>query len=319
MLKLKKGEKIVVHMMFGSHLYGTNNDDSDVDYKGVFLPAYEDILLSRVNKSYSFNTKTGNDKNTSEDIDSEIYSLHYFIKLAIEGQTVALDMLHAPYDMIIEHSTIWDLIVANRDKFYTKNLKAFIGYARRQAAKYGIKGSRLNTAREVLDFIRSKYLYYERLSELWDELPLIEHVHKLRNVKNDLREYQVCGKKFQETARISYVVPILESFVDSYGERARQAANNENIDWKAVSHAIRAAYQVRELLTENTITFPLKNAKFIKEVKEGKHDYTTIVAPHLESVMDEVEDLSLKSNLPERPDQKFWDSLVCSIIEENCL
>lgn len=312
-------EKIIVRMIFGSHLYGTNTEHSDMDYKGVFLPKRKDILMSRVNKSYSFNTKTGNDKNTSEDVDTELYSLHYFISLACDGQTVALDMLHAPKSMILESSDMWELIVSNREEFYTKNLKAFVGYARRQASKYGIKGSRLNSADEVLSILSLCNIQEKRLSDIWDDLPDIEHIHKIYNEHSQLREYQVCGKKFQETVKISYVIPILEKFIKEYGNRARQARDNQNIDWKAISHALRAAYQVKELLTNNTITFPLEKADLIRDIKQGGRDYMNFVSPLLEDLMDEVEELSEKSALPEKVDRGFWDDVVCFIIEDNVL
>ena len=45
---------LIVKMKFGSHLYGTDTENSDVDYKGVFLPSKEDILLGRIQKSYNF-------------------------------------------------------------------------------------------------------------------------------------------------------------------------------------------------------------------------------------------------------------------------
>ncbi len=142
---------IIVKMVFGSHLYGTNTPESDMDYKGVFLPSKEEILLGKIPKSYTINTKKGsNTKNSAEDTDIEIYSLHYFIKLACEGQTVALDMLHAPDDMLIEVDSYWWDIIRHRDKFYTKNLKAFVGYARRQAAKYGLASGRLGNIQQVI-------------------------------------------------------------------------------------------------------------------------------------------------------------------------
>jgi predicted nucleotidyltransferase len=39
---------LVVEMRFGSHLYGTDTPDSDVDLKGVYLPEARDILLQRI-------------------------------------------------------------------------------------------------------------------------------------------------------------------------------------------------------------------------------------------------------------------------------
>ena len=309
----------IVKMYFGSHLYGTATADSDLDYKGVFLPDKESILLNRVPKSYSYNTNNDNaSKNTNEDVDSEIYSLHYFIQLACEGQTVALDMLHAPENMLFNKHELWDEIVKHRHLFYTRNLKAFIGYARRQAAKYGVKGSRLSDAKKVLDLLR-QYDETLKLKDIWGALPEGDHIHCDEVDLNGMRIYQVCGKKLQETARIGYVIPILQQFYDSYGQRAKQAERNEGIDWKAISHAIRAALQVRQLLTENTITFPLKDAEYLLEVKQGKRDYTTEVAPYLESLMDEVEKLSEQSTLPLKVDRKFWDQFIIEAIENYVL
>ena len=306
--------RIIVQMKFGAHLYGTATSDSDLDYKGIFLPTKEQLLLGRVPKSHNYSTGKDDSRNTKTDVDTELYSLHYFIKLACAGQTVAMDMLHAPDSMILEKSKIWDEIVKNKQRFYTKNLKSFIDYARRQASKYGIKGSRINAALQVLEILK-KEDPWKKMREVWSRLPRIEHCYDVAPDPNGLRQYQVCGKSFQESATIGYVIPIIEKFYDEYGRRARLAAENRNIDWKAVSHALRAAYQTKEILTENTINFPLRNAGFLKKVKQGKLDYLSEVGPLLETLMEEVESLSLTSSLPEAVDRKFWDKFICETLE----
>ena len=304
----------IVKLQFGSHLYGTNTPESDMDYKGVFLPTIDEVFLNRVPKSINMNTKKNDsEKNTKDDIDFEIYSLHYFIQLACEGQTVALDMLHAPDSMTLETSDIWKEIVKNRHRFYTKNLKAFIGYARKQAAKYGIKGSRLNAAKEMMDLLASTS-EEKRISDIWDKLPIGEHIHIIEPNPHNIEQVQVCGRIIQATSRVKYALEIVKTFYDNYGARAKKAAKNENIDWKAVSHAIRAAYQLEEVLEDGTITFPLKEAKYVKQVKMGNLDYQTNVAVRLESLMDEVESLSLKSDLPEKVNRSFWDDFIINVI-----
>ena len=305
---------IIVKMKFGAHLYGTATSDSDVDYKGIFMPTKGEVLLGRIPKSHSHSTGKEASRNTKNDIDVEIYSFHYFIKLACDGQTVAMDMLHAPEEMMLQSSQIWKAIIKNRHKFYTKNLKSFIDYARRQASKYGIKGSRINAALQVLELLK-KEDPLKKMREIWDELPRMEHCYDIAPDPNGMRQYQVCGKSFQESATIGYVIPILEKFYNDYGQRARLAAENKNIDWKAVSHALRAAYQTREILTKKNLVFPLETAPFLMEVKQGKLDYLTEVAPVLESLMEEVEELSLNSTLPESVDRKFWDQFICDAVE----
>jgi hypothetical protein len=130
-----------------------------------------------------------------------------------------------------------------------------------------------------------------------------------------MRQYQVCGKSFQESATIGYVIPILEKFYNDYGHRAKLAAENKNIDWKAVSHALKAAYQTKEVLTENSISFPLRTADFLIKVKQGKLDYLSEVEPVIETLMEEVESLALTSKLPETVDRIFWDQFICETLE----
>jgi predicted nucleotidyltransferase len=305
---------VIVKMKFGSHLYGTATSKSDADFKGVFLPSKDEVLLGRIPKCRNYSSGNGITKNKEHDVDVEIYSLHYFIDLACQGQTVALDMLHAPDSVIDINSEIWRAIVNERHRFYTKNLKAFINYARRQASKYGIKGSRLNAAREVLEILKAE-APDQKLRTVWEKLPQIEHCYVAETDPNGMRQYQVCGKLFQESADIGYVIPILEKFCNDYGARAKEASENRNVDWKAISHAIRAAIQVKEIFLRETLTFPLRDAAFLLQVKEGQLDYLTEVAPVLEALMTEVEELASVSRFPEKVDSVYWDKFICDTIE----
>ncbi len=305
---------VIVRMKFGSHLYGTDTEDSDVDYKGVFLPTKKEILLNNIPKCRILSTGNHLKRNNPDDVDEEVYSLHYFLKLACDGQTVAMDMLHAPERMLIESSDLWRNIVNQKNRFYTKNLNSFVNYARRQASKYGIKGSRLNAALQVLTILESK-TPEDKLRDIWTQLPRNEYCHDTGVDPNGMRQYQVCGKTFLESSNIGYVSPIIRKFYDDYGHRAKQAAENKNIDWKAISHALRAAIQTREILTAGTITFPLKDAPYLLKVKSGRLDYTTEVAPVLESLMYEVEKLVSESKLPEKVDVEYWNTFICDALE----
>lgn len=297
----------IVKMIFGSHLYGTDSPSSDKDYKGIFMPSREEVLLGKIPKSLSKSTKTSGDaKNSADDVDEEMYSLHYFIHLACEGETVALDMLHATDEMIIEASDTWCDMVRLRDLFYTKSCKAFVGYARRQAAKYGVKGSRLADAKLLYDFL-STYDEDDKLKEIWQILPETENISRDNNVSP--RIYNVCGRMIQDTVKIGYARGCISAFINSYGERARLAAENKGVDWKAVSHAFRAAYQMRSIFKNYTIIFPLPEREFLRDVKYGKYEYSR-VAPMLDELIDEVEELSRNSSLPEKVDRRFWNEFV---------
>lgn len=306
--------QLIVKIKFGSHLYGTNTPESDTDYKAVYLPELKDLLLGRAKASYRISTGDDNSINSKDDIDYEVFSLHRFIQLLIEGQTVALDMIHAPKEALIETSPIWDLLVSNRHKAYTKNLKAFVGYARSKANKYGIKGSRIHTLDTIIAFLK-KFDGDLKLYSVWDKLPSGEFILKNKNVKP--YSYTVCGRLFHDTVRVSYVLECLTKVRYNYGVRAEEAKNNKNIDWKAVSHALRAGYELIELYSEGTISFPLQQADFLKEVKSGIHDFTTVIFPLLDMIMEDIKVLALNSGYPESPDVEFWDNLLLSILTDS--
>lgn len=310
--------KVLVRMVFGSHLYGTATPDSDTDYKGVFFPSYEDIILGRIPKTLRISSGAQNEKNTAEDVDEEHYSLHYFVDLACKGETVALDMLHAGDSAILNDSETWRQMVARRHMFYTKNLRALVGYARRQAAKYGIKGSRLDDARKVLEFLQRVEQENPdiRLEDVWDQFPKGEHIRlEERTYPETVTVADVCGKKLQSTAKAKQYIETVERFVDAYGERARQAERNEGIDWKAVSHAFRAGYQVEGILVDGGFEYPLPQTDFIRQVKAGEVPYKE-AGPMLTALIDRLEKLSEASSLPEKVNRRYWDEFIINHLEE---
>ncbi|MDH5640242.1 MAG: nucleotidyltransferase domain-containing protein [Nitrospira sp.] len=306
--------QVIVKMIFGSHLYGTATPASDRDYKGIFLPPLDDLLAGQAPKTMSESTKVSTtSKNTNLDVDSDLYSLQYFLDLAAQGETVALDMLHAPERALTGTSSIWESLVAHRDKFYTRNLSSLVRYARRQAAKYGVKGSRLHEAKRVLEFFREQSGAV-RVLDVWESLPAGDHIRKTQNERDAI--YEVCGKKMVANGRCAHYADMLEHFIQRYGDRARQAEHNEGIDWKAISHAFRAAYQVKRILQDGGFTYPLPETDYIRAVKQGALPYVTEVAPRLDALIDEVEGLSENSALPEQVNREWWKKWLIEVVRD---
>ncbi len=279
------------------------------------MPSRDQVLLGSVPKSYSRSTGDNSTRNRPSDIDYDCYSLQHFIKLACEGRTAAFDMLHAPDSMILEKTGVWDRIISNRRRFYSRNIRSFIEYARRQTAKYGIKGSRLNAVSVFMNVLRSAGPEI-RLADVWDLLPVNEHSREISASPEGIRQYSICGRTFQDRVKVRHVLPALEKFYETYGSRARLAAENREIDWKAVSHAFRAAWQMKEIFTKGTIEFPLECAGLLVRIKRGELDYPSELAPALEALIDEVEELSLKSDLPDTVDRAFWDRFICEVLDQ---
>lgn len=313
--------KTIVSMKFGSHLYGTNTLESDIDYKAVHIPDARDILLQRVQNSISNKRpKAEGEKNAPGDIDQESYSLQRYLQLLAEGQTVSLDMLFAPNSMLSNRTRLWDHIVNNRHRLLTKKSAAFIGYCRQQANKYGIKGSRVAAARAASEFFDKEYRDFTvaqvsaRLCNVVNEHP--QHCQFVTQVVNKAGDvgtfFECCGRKVDFKATIKQAREVFSRLYENYGARAHQAEQNEGVDWKALSHAVRVGREALELLAHGHITFPLENANHILDIKKGQLPYEAVAA-EIEHLLDEVEKASLKSPLRDHADQEWIDNFVAEV------
>lgn len=55
--------RTIVRIIYGSHLYGLSTPESDRDFKGIFMPSKEEILLGKIPKSIRTSTGDPNEKN----------------------------------------------------------------------------------------------------------------------------------------------------------------------------------------------------------------------------------------------------------------
>lgn len=306
---------IILKTIFGSHLYGLNTENSDTDYKGIYLPTKKQILLSTAPAVCDLSTKQSSQiKNTKDDTDFTIYSLSKFVHLACCGDAVAIDMLHSSENLCGKNE-IWDYLHSNRTKFYSKNMSAYAGYVKKQCAKYGIKGSKLS---ELNDLI--KILFTQSLTTKIRDFELPNGTHCFYTTKlnksTQIEEnfYNVNGKLISVNCQLRDVYGSATFQYDKYGERARLAQQNSNVDWKAVSHALRVSYQLYDIYTKGDFSYPLDQSQYIIDVKTGKIPYDNVVEV-LEQMVDTVTGLSLRSSLPDEVDVEYWDDFVADAYE----
>ena len=177
--------KLIYLSQYGSHLYGLNTENSDLDFRGVYIPTLDNIILKKnkdeINEeleitqlesdgmtlSHDTSLLPANTRVRTRKVDVKIFSLQKFIQLCSKADTNALDLLFSIEDNFIEKyieykvsvldSIIWKLY-SNRDKLInTDRLESPITYAFKQATKYSIKGDRRQV---MLDFPKAcEYLF----------------------------------------------------------------------------------------------------------------------------------------------------------------
>ena len=316
----------IVEMRAGSHLYGTNTPASDLDLKSVYLPSARDLLLQQVKGVIvGARPKAQGERNAPGDVDREAYSLQRFLTLLADGQTMALDMLFAPDSaMTAPPAPLWREIQANAHRLVSRRSASFLGYCRQQASKFGARGLRVEAARAMLAALteaEARLGATAKLESIAAELEIraaqggagaIPHVALIDIPAPGgalIRHLEICGRKTPYTASIKIARESAQRLLDEYGKRSLEAARNEGVDWKSLSHAVRVGREAIELLQTGRITLPLPCAGYILRIKLGQVE-SEAVSDEIDRLLMEVEAAAAASTLPETPDLAFIEDLI---------
>lgn len=314
---------------FGSHLYGCQTPSSDLDFKGIYIPLGEDILLgTQIPTVQKTRPKKQFERNTKDDIDTEIFSLDQYMRLLLKSQTVALDLLFSPEIKNATYGTYLSEPLAKishyKEMLISKNVSSFVGYTKQQAAKYGIKGSRFRAVKEALEFLK-QFPKHDRLADhlplinsfikdkeseisLYDA-PLIQLLPITQQDNTELLHLEICNKKAPITNSVKLTIDMLQTMHDQYGDRSFKAHLAGGVDFKALHHAVRVAGEAKELLLTGNITFPRPEATMLTDIKLGKYSYDE-VSNMIEQGLVEVMEAQKKSKLPEKPDQDLANEIL---------
>jgi len=323
-LKMNK----IIEIKFGSHLYGTNTETSDLDLKAIYLPTAQDIVLGRVKKTISTTRPKGfKERNNKDDVDIEIFSLDRFLQLLAEGQLVAIDMLFAPKEFQTfrsEDAWIFDHIYKNRFEILNKDLSAIVGYAAHQAAKYGLKGHRVHAVQTSIKHFEWLDGGEMKMKDAWSEFVKWSESTGNENikiskytdpVKGEEQYLEINSKKYSFHMRCKDVLEKLSRAQDEYGKRALQAADNQNLDWKALSHAVRVNGEGIELFKTGEITFPRPDRELLLKIKKGEMDYKE-VAEMIEFGLEEIKIVQKTSMLRQEANKTWIDNFTFGIYRD---
>lgn len=272
--------------LFGSTLYGTETPGkSDVDIRGIFLPSQESLALNAAPKSLHYSTGSGERRNTFADVDIDLWSIqHWLLKLLPAGDTGALDVLFSPSHVactLFSDSRLDAVFNTPLKLLDAKNGRAYAEYSLGQAKKYGIKGSRIGALKNVYKWLLANSPSPAPDAKLRDIIEsLAAECADSRFCSIELVQgepaIQLCGKMHVGSIRIVEFLRRVESDMQRYGARAAEAEQNQGIDFKALSHALRALDQMEELLKTGRISFPLKNREELIAVKQGAFPWSEL-------------------------------------------
>jgi predicted nucleotidyltransferase len=116
---VRLGNRIMLLGLGGSYSYGTNNESSDIDLRGVTLQMPSDLL-----------GLTEFDQYEDDKTDTVIYGFNKLVRLLLECNPNTCEMLGLDEDQYLIKSTLGQELVDNTNLFLSKRaIKSFGGYA----------------------------------------------------------------------------------------------------------------------------------------------------------------------------------------------
>jgi predicted nucleotidyltransferase len=152
---IRNDGRLLYEYIRGSHLYGLNTPDSDVDTSGVFISTKEQLL-----GCFGYKPQVSDTRH-----DTTWFEVGELVRLLLKSNPTVLESLFVPEDKIlVKPSPLLADLFANKNEFITKQcFNPFIGYAIDQIKKArGLNKKITNPVYERLTPFDFAYTFYKQ-------------------------------------------------------------------------------------------------------------------------------------------------------------
>ena len=309
------GDNIVLIGLGGSYAYGTNNEDSDIDIRGVATNSPDAILT---HKCF--------DQVVDNKTDTVIYSFDKMIKLLSGNNPNVIEILGLEPWQYLYITDIGQALIDNADMFLSKRVvKTFGAYANSQLRRLDNKAVRLvnqsQREKHILNSIENarytfpeKYFYYPDDSinlyidtatqedydtEIFMDINL--HHYPLRDYKSMWSEMNNIVKDYSKL-----------------GKRNSHAIEHDKLG-KHMMHLVRLYLMCFDILESGRIiTYRKKDHDFLMDIRNGKYlDDNKQPTNEFYEIVDELENKldywKEHTELPDNPDYKRINKFLADV------
>lgn len=311
------GQNIILIGLGGSHAYGTNNEQSDLDIRGCALNSKEEIL-----------TNVNFEQFVNEETDTTIYSFNKLVHLLSNCNPNTIEILGLKAEHYLYVSSIGQELLDHKDLFLSKRaVHAFGGYATAQLRRLDNKAARLvgQEQREthILNSIESakvtfpdKYFYHsEDAIRLYVDKAVQEGYDSEIFMDINLTHYPLRDYK----GMWSEMNNIVKDYA-KIGKRNKNAIEHSKLG-KHMMHLVRLYLMCIDILEHKEIvTYREKEHDFLMDIRNGKYlDCNRQPTSDFFELIDDFETrikyAKENTDLPENPNYKEINEFVMSVNE----
>lgn len=311
------GKHIILLGLAGSYSYGTNNENSDIDVRGVTLNRKSDLI-----------GMTSYDQYTDENTDTVIYTFNKIIRLLLECNPNTCELLGLNEEHYLYLSPIGRELLANRRLFLSKRaIQSFGGYADQQLRRLQNALARDRMAseereRHIYNSVKNAMYEFRERYRISDYGTLKIYIDEAENPEMDTEIFldaQFSHYPLRDYRNIWGEMNNIVKEYDKIGKRNRKKDDNHLN--KHAMHLIRLfmmaidILEKEEIITyrkdEHELLMKIRRGEFQKEDGTYRTEFYEILADYEKRLYEAAENTSL----PDEPDYERVQEFVMSVNE----
>ncbi len=311
------GQNIILIGLGGSHAYGTNNEQSDLDIRGCALNSKEEIL-----------TNANFEQFVNEETDTTIYSFNKLVHLLSNCNPNTIEILGLKAEHYLYVSPIGQELLNHRDLFLSKRaVHAFGGYATAQLRRLDNKAARLvgqeQRENHILNSIESAKVTFPDKYFGCPEDAIRLYVDKAVQEGYDSEIFMDINLTHYPLRDYKGMWSEMNNIVKDYakvGKRNKNAIEHSKLG-KHMMHLVRLYLMCIDILErKEIITYREKEHDFLMDIRNGKYlDGNRQPVPEFFELIDDFEArikyAKENTDLPENPNYKEINEFVMSVNE----
>lgn len=300
------GNNIIVLTLGGSHAYGMDKEQSDLDIRGIALNPKEEILLG-----------TDFEQKTDENTDTTVYSFNKIIQLLTSNNPNTIEILGCKPEQYLHLSDIGRELLDNKKMFLSKIcIHTFGGYAGSQLRRMENKAARLvsqaqneayilkSISNAKYDFKNRYYPHNESDIKLYIDTAVQEEYDREIFMDINLQHYPL-----RDWAGMWNEMKTIVSSYNKNGKRNEKAMTHDKLG-KHMAHLIRLYMMCIDILEkEEIITYRTEEHDLLMSIRNGEYlDKNRQPVPEFYDLLNEYEKrfeyAKNHTSLPDIPDYK---------------
>lgn len=311
------GNNIIILTLGGSHAYGTDNENSDLDIRGCALNSKMQILTNENFEQF-----------INEATDTTIYAFNKLIALLSNMNPNTCEMLGNKPEHYFYISPIGRKLIDNAYLFLSKRaIYSFGGYANQQLRRLENKSNRLVGQAQNEEHIyktieHAAYDFKNRYFEMLDDAIKL-YIDKAIQKGYDTEIFMDVNLTHYPLRDYKGIWFEMQSIVKAYskiGKRNEKAIEHNKLG-KHMMHLIRLYMMCLDILEkEQIITYREEEHDLLMDIRNGKYlDSNRQPIAEFYEMVDEYEKkleyAKQNTNLPDNPDYKAINEFVASVNE----